>query len=227
MLSDENKEISEVIADRSYTAGEQVLIRYGKFPNYTLMLDFGFTLQYNIHDQVQIWMDIPMHDPLYTLKLVLLDRHSFPTNQEDNAPNSSGSSFTIREVKSLKGKGKGIPQALRAYARIIAVTSHEDLKALGLEAAENDGRLARRPLKNMEYEIKAHHILLSQLSHMIQDHDAAVKVLESMTVYGVSSQFAIRKNMAIILLTGEVRVLKSACAWLANYCANVSEISRN
>ena len=31
----------------------QVVIRYGKFPNATLMLDFGFTLPYNIRDQVK------------------------------------------------------------------------------------------------------------------------------------------------------------------------------
>ena len=30
----------------------QVLIRYGKYSNATLMLDFGFALPYNIHDQV-------------------------------------------------------------------------------------------------------------------------------------------------------------------------------
>lgn len=30
----------------------QVLIRYGKYSNSTLMLDFGFALTYNIHDQV-------------------------------------------------------------------------------------------------------------------------------------------------------------------------------
>ncbi|KAK9169098.1 hypothetical protein Syun_001238 [Stephania yunnanensis] len=29
-----------------------VLIRYGKFPNSTLLLDFGFTLPYNAHDQL-------------------------------------------------------------------------------------------------------------------------------------------------------------------------------
>lgn len=58
-----------------------------------------------------------------------------------------------------------------------SVGSCSDLKALGVEAAENDGRLARCPLKDMEYEIKAHHILLSQLTRMIQDRDAADKVI--------------------------------------------------
>lgn len=222
MLSDDIKETSEVIADRDYDVGEQVVIRYGKFPNATLMLDFGFTLPYNIRDQVQIWMDIPKHDPLYALKLELAYKHFFPTNQEANDLKSSGSSFVIREVKSPKGKGRGIPQALRAYARILYVTSYKELKALEIEAAENDGRLARRSLKDRKSEIQAHSMLLSQFTRMIQDHDAALEVLRSMDSPDISSRFAIRKQMAMDLLNGEHRVLKSACAWLTNYCANVS-----
>ncbi|XP_020267804.1 histone-lysine N-methyltransferase setd3 isoform X3 [Asparagus officinalis] len=222
LLSDDIKETSEVIADRDYAVGEQVLIRYGKFPNATLMLDFGFTHPYNIHDQVQIWMDLPKHDPLYSSKLGILAKHWFPSSPEANDLNSSGCSFLIREVKSPKAKGKGIPQALRAYTRILSITSHEELEALVIEAAENDGRLARLPLRNTESEIHAHSILLSQFTHLIQERDAAVKVLESMSSLDAISRVAIRKKMAIDLLNGEIRVLRSACAWLTNYCANLS-----
>ncbi|KAM1053723.1 hypothetical protein ACFX2I_001135 [Malus domestica] len=65
VLSDDDKHFSEVIADCNYAPGEQVLIRYGKFSNATLLLDFGFTLSYNIHNQVQIQGDIPHHDVLH------------------------------------------------------------------------------------------------------------------------------------------------------------------
>ncbi|KAL6980441.1 hypothetical protein U1Q18_022080 [Sarracenia purpurea var. burkii] len=41
----------EVIADRDYAPGDQVMIRYGKFSNGTLLLDFGFTLSYNTYDE--------------------------------------------------------------------------------------------------------------------------------------------------------------------------------
>ncbi|VFQ62894.1 unnamed protein product [Cuscuta campestris] len=54
VLNDDGKQLSEVIADRDYAPGAQVLIRYGKFSNATLLLDFGFTLSYNTHDQVRI-----------------------------------------------------------------------------------------------------------------------------------------------------------------------------
>lgn len=37
--------------------------------------------------------------------------------------------------------------------------------------------------------------------------------------------FALRKQMARDLLTGELRVLKSAGAWLENYCATLTNKS--
>ncbi|CAN6471136.1 unnamed protein product [Victoria cruziana] len=52
LLSDDDKEVSEVIAEQNYAPGEEVLISYGKFSNATLLLDFGFTLPYNPYDQV-------------------------------------------------------------------------------------------------------------------------------------------------------------------------------
>ncbi|XP_008793878.2 ribulose-1,5 bisphosphate carboxylase/oxygenase large subunit N-methyltransferase, chloroplastic isoform X5 [Phoenix dactylifera] len=203
LLSDEDNKISEV------------MIRYGKFSNATLLLDFGFTLPYNTYDQVQIWMDAPFHDPLYQIKLELLQNHCLPRIVDASGFNSSKSSFVIKEVKSTSGKGQGIPQALRAYCRVLSATSLEELKALTVEAAENDGRLARRTLTDRDREIQAHRMLLSQFIPMIEDHDAALKVLES------SNQFSVRRQMAKDLLKGELRVLQSACAWLTNYCENI------
>lgn len=51
-----------------------------------------------------------------------------------------------------------------------------DLNALGIEASKSDGRLARRSLRNIESEIQAHRILLSQFTRMIQDNEYAIKV---------------------------------------------------
>uniref|UniRef100_K3XQ78 Rubisco LSMT substrate-binding domain-containing protein n=1 Tax=Setaria italica TaxID=4555 RepID=K3XQ78_SETIT len=44
-------ELHMVIADRNYAVGEQVMIRYGKYSNAVLALNFGFTLSRNIYDQ--------------------------------------------------------------------------------------------------------------------------------------------------------------------------------
>ena len=43
------------------------------------------------------------------------------------------------------------------------------------EARENDGRLARRPLR-VEREIDAHLILLSKISLMIESYNASLEV---------------------------------------------------
>ncbi|KAJ8511506.1 hypothetical protein OPV22_001940 [Ensete ventricosum] len=222
LLDDVHKEISEVIVDRDYAVGEQVMIRYGKFSNATLLLDFGFTLPYNKYDQVQLLMDIPSHDPLYGMKFEILKKHCWPRTTNADKSNTSGNSFTVKEVKSANGKGKGIPQALRAFARVLSATSVEELQSLVTEATENDGRLARRPLKSNKREIQAHCILCYRLLHMIQGHDVALKELKSVDASDCNNQQSLRIQMARDLLNGELRVMKSAYAWLTNYCTSLS-----
>ncbi|XP_020087377.1 fructose-bisphosphate aldolase-lysine N-methyltransferase, chloroplastic-like isoform X1 [Ananas comosus] len=219
LLSDDYKEISEVLADRDYDVGEPVMIRYGKFSNATLLLDFGFTVPNNIYDQVQLWMDVPSHDPLYAAKIELLNKHRFPRGTKSDGFNDARGPFIIKEVKSAEGKGKGIPQALRAFARVLSATSVKDLEEMALEAAENDGRLARRPLKNREREVHAHRTLLFRVERMVRDHDAAIKVLQSSVVSVDDTTLFVRRGMARDLLNGELHVLRSAHTWLANYCA--------
>ncbi|KAF5203284.1 Histone-lysine n-methyltransferase setd3, partial [Thalictrum thalictroides] len=175
LLIDEDKQISEVIADQDYTPGKQVLVSYGKYPNSTLLLDFGFTLSYNNCDQVQIQMVSPQHDPLRNLKLELVHKLSTPVVTDSCSIDSFRNSFIIKEVRSTRGKGKGIPQPLRAFARILCTDTLEELRDLELEALQTDGRLARRPLKNMSREIQSHQLLLSRITHLIQDYDASVK----------------------------------------------------
>ncbi|XP_042389952.1 fructose-bisphosphate aldolase-lysine N-methyltransferase, chloroplastic-like [Zingiber officinale] len=222
LLSDVDKEISEVIADRDYAIGEQVMIRYGKFSNATLLLDFGFTLQHNLYDQVQLHMDIPLHDPLYATKTELVEKHCSPRISSVDKSNSTGNSFIIKEVKSASSKGKGIPQALRAFVRILSATSIEELQALLAEAAENDGRLARRPLKSKEREVQAHHILCSRLFLMIEGHNTALKMLNSQDDTDYNLRPSIRTRMAVNLLIGELRIMQSAYNWLENYCKRLS-----
>lgn len=124
------------------------------------------------------------------------------------------------EVKSARGKGRGIPQSLRAFARIFCCTSPQELSDLAVEAAQNDGRLARRPLKSWNREIQAHQVLLSWITQLINEYNTSIKSLP--TASPLYETFALRKQMARDLLTGELRVLKSACAWLENYCATLT-----
>ncbi|XP_050212047.1 ribosomal lysine N-methyltransferase 4 isoform X2 [Mercurialis annua] len=220
VLNDEDKQVSEVIADRNYAPGEEVRLRYGKFSNTTLLLDFGFSLSYNMHERVEIQINLPDNDALRKMKVEILQRHHIPACKDDNGFNSSWDSFLIKEVKSTDKKGKGLPQSLRAFARILCCTSRQDLNDLVLEAAQADGRLARLPLKNSSREIEAHEFLLSRINQLIEKYNASIKSLRRPTSLSCKN-YALRRKMAIDLLTGELRVLKSASTWLKNYCPSL------
>ncbi|KAK9037018.1 hypothetical protein V6N11_021940 [Hibiscus sabdariffa] len=233
VLFDDDKKLSEVIADRNYAPGEEVLINYGKLPNASLLLDFGFTLPYNIHDQVEIQLNIPYDDILHEKKLELL-QHLTPKIKDAIGRNCSEDTFIIKlnptstmsktlghkskEVRSPQGKGKGLPQALRAFARVLCCSSPQELSDLAMEAEQIDGRLARRPLKDSRREFKAHQMLSSHITNSMQKYDAAIKSLALVNSPSTSNTFALRRQMALDLLTGELRVLRSASAWLKNYC---------
>ncbi|KAG8375372.1 hypothetical protein BUALT_Bualt10G0093200 [Buddleja alternifolia] len=220
VLSDEGKRHSEVIADRDFALGDEVLITYGKFSNATLMLDFGFTVSCNRYDQAQVELNVPQHDALYRQKLELFDRFRTRSIKDVNEFTSSGNSFTIKEVKRGNGKGKGIPQSLRAFARVLTCNSQQELDYLVTEAVQNDGRLARYPLKNKNTEIAAHQLLLSEISQLIEEHNRYIELLVPNPPY-LCGKGLLRRRLAQDLLTGELRVLKSASAWLKNYCSTL------
>ncbi|XP_022990340.1 fructose-bisphosphate aldolase-lysine N-methyltransferase, chloroplastic isoform X1 [Cucurbita maxima] len=221
VLNDDDKQLSEVIADRDYAPGEHVLIRYGKYSNATLMLDFGFALPYNIHDQVLVQVKTVEDDPLARRKLELWQRSCTSTTKYVNGIYFPGNSFTIREVKSATGKGRGLPQSLRAFARILSCTSPQELNDLCTEAANGDGRLARIPLKNLNREVEAHQILLSQFKQHVEEYEASIEALWPVDSPCSCKKMAQRRLMAQHLLTGELRILKSATAWLNNYCDTI------
>lgn len=224
VLCDEGKERSEVIADRNYAPGDQVLIRYGKFSNATLLSDFGFTIPCNKYDQVQLEFIIPHHDHLYSRKSELLRSDTTRTVKDCNGLGFLENCFTIKEVQSASGKGKGIPQSLRAFGRVLCCTTPQELHDLATEAAQNDGRLARRPFKNRAREIQSHQLLLSRVNQLIDEHNAFIKSLEPPSSSRFSEKLALRMQLARELLTGELRVLGSASAWLKNYCRTLTEI---
>ncbi|KAL6980440.1 hypothetical protein U1Q18_022079 [Sarracenia purpurea var. burkii] len=175
------------------------------------------------YSQVQIRVNIPHHDPLYAKKFELVHRHCAPAIDDINSFSSFQGSFTIKEVRSAKGKGKGIPQSLRAFARVLCSTSSQELSDLVIEAAQNDGRLARYPLKNKNREVEAHRFLLSRITQLIEEHNISIKSLGSLCSPSAFGKLARRRQMAQDLLAGELRVLKSASEWLRNYCTRLSE----
>lgn len=221
LLSNELKQHSEVLADRDYAPGDQILIRYGKFSNATLLLDFGFTVSHNIFDQVLLEFSIPHDDQFNAWKLGLLERYRVRNTKEINDFTSDGNIFRIKEVRAGSKTGKGIPQALRAFGRIVSSNSQQEINAMVKEAAQNDGRLARYPLKNGIREIEAHQFLLGKMVQLIEEHKAHIKLLEP-TPPNLQENSVRRRKFAQDLLNGELRVLTSASAWLKNYCLTLS-----
>ncbi|XP_075486786.1 ribulose-1,5 bisphosphate carboxylase/oxygenase large subunit N-methyltransferase, chloroplastic isoform X4 [Primulina tabacum] len=221
VLSDELKQHSEVLADRDYAPGDQILIRYGRFSNATLLLDFGFTVPHNIYDQVLVEFSIPHDDQFNAWKLGLLERYRVQNTKEINDFTSDGNIFRIKEVRAGSKKGKGIPQALRAFGRVMSSNSRQEINAMVKEAAQNDGRLARYPLENRIREIEAHQFLLVKMAQLIEEHKAHIKLLEPTPPYPQENSVR-RRKFAKDLLGGELRVLTSASAWLKNYCLTLS-----
>ncbi|CAM6009308.1 unnamed protein product [Sphagnum balticum] len=224
---DEEKACAEVVADRNYAAGAQVFISYGRLPNTILALDFGFTLPFNPHDQVEVWMGLSRRDPLRKTKLSLLHTHGMPTLLHTDGSDSGGNSFHIREVKSVIGRGKGIPHALRAFARVLCATSTHELTELGAEAGRHDGRLARRPLKSCSKETQAMNLLLARFESLIHQHSiSALQIAEACR--GTKQSPAKKKpnaEMASDVVAGELRVLYSAAAWIRHHYTSISVLT--
>lgn len=125
-------------------------------------------------------------------------------------------------MKSAGGKGKGVPQSLRALARVLSCTTLQELNHLVTEAAQTDGRLARRPLQDMNKEIQAHKMLSSLFIQLIAEHNAAIMSLDSCDSSTSSERLPVRRRMARDLLHGELHILKSASTWLENYCFSLT-----
>lgn len=67
-------------------------------------------------------------------------------------------------------------------------------------AALNDGRLGRRPLKNPNREIQAHHILLSRITRVIEDRESSIKVIycSPFAKWCLHTKFSLSKNLAYL-----------------------------
>lgn len=58
----------------------------------------------------------------------------------------------------------------------IIIDQISELDDLAMEAAQTDGRLARRPLRNIDKEIQAHLMLSSLFTQLIDERSEAIQV---------------------------------------------------
>ncbi|XP_057416407.1 uncharacterized protein LOC130710999 [Lotus japonicus] len=130
---------------------------------------------------------------------------------------------STREVRSAGRKGKGLPQSLRALARVLSCTATQEVNDLIVEAAKTDGRLARRPLQDINREIQAHLMLSSLFIRLIEERKTTIMSFNSSNSSSLCERLpVVIRLMARDLLHGKLRVLKSTSTWLENYCSSLT-----
>lgn len=70
-------------------------------------------------------------------------------------------------------------------------------------------------------------MLKEKLTQLAEDYDASIKSLGPKSSPGTCKRLSLRRQMARDLLNGELRILKSACAWLKDYCATLTAADRH
>ena len=63
-------------ADRDYARGDQVLITYGQKSNAELLLLYGFVVDRNLYDEVDLTVGLDPEDPRYDEKVAFLARQA-------------------------------------------------------------------------------------------------------------------------------------------------------
>ncbi|PWA94972.1 SET domain-containing protein [Artemisia annua] len=200
VLNDDFEPVSKVIAGKNYAPGDEVFIRYKDVTNDKLLLQYGFMNPSSEYHTVLVEFTVPQHDHLHAMKLDLLDRHLIPDEMGLNVINW----FIVRNVERSCVEGRGISIELRAFARVAMesgslfpqkmpqwmgiplgettlplpfpiIWSSCELQQLAMEATEDDGHLARVPLKNKAREMEAHQFLRLRFDDMIENHSAALE----------------------------------------------------
>ncbi|BBN05391.1 hypothetical protein Mp_3g12700 [Marchantia polymorpha subsp. ruderalis] len=120
-----------------------------------------------------------------------------------------------------------LPSSIRARNQLptsFRVYSQYGTRIMAAEATKLDGRLARRPLKDKNREAQAMSLLLARLESMMQQRHSALLTLRLVETCrgsnsGSKSPVTMHVHMAGAVVSGEMRVLRSAIAWLRNHCS--------
>ncbi|KAL8521747.1 hypothetical protein ACS0TY_012042 [Phlomoides rotata] len=121
--------------------------------------------------------------------------------------------FEIKEARDGDLGGKGVPQSLRAFARVVVCDSEDELN-WWLKTSQMDGGLMdRATIKNMEKVDAAHLFLYNEISQLVERHKRCIaELIPTHPAAGVA-----RRKLAQQLLENEARVMQSVCVWLNFY----------
>ena len=174
-----------VYADRPYKKFEQVFINYGEKGNADLLLLYGFALERNPFNSVDISVGLSKDDPLYVQKKRYLDR---------SGRGASSVRFPLQ--------GNRYPSELVDFLRLLLVES-EDLGLQPLEQVDFNEPLSpsleRRVLTTMVGVCESY---LDQYPQTVEDDE------KLMGDRGMFSVFSRQQRMAIKLRASEKRILK-------------------
>ena len=76
----ETREV-QLVADRSYEAGEAIRAWCGPQPNRRLLLNYGIVTDDNPYDRLALTVTLPHADSLFQAKRAVLQQHSMATQQ--------------------------------------------------------------------------------------------------------------------------------------------------
>lgn len=80
-LFDPNSRCLRCITYSSFAPGDQIFINYGPFPNHKLLRLYGFALQNNPHDHVELWCPMSPEAPLFDYKMSILQKKGISNHQ--------------------------------------------------------------------------------------------------------------------------------------------------
>jgi len=175
-----------VYADRPYKKFEQVFINYGEKGNADLLLLYGFALDRNPFDAVDISVGLSAEDPLYNQKKMYLDR--------------AGRGATSVRFPLQRNR---YPSELVDFLRLLLVEPED----LGMQPLENidfnepiSPSLERRVLTTMVSICESY---LGQYPNTVEEDDT---LMMDRTMFGALSR---HQRMAVKLRASEKRILQS------------------
>ena len=163
-----------------FKKGEQVFINYGSFPNHKLLRLYGFSLQNNPHDTVEIWAPMSPQAPLYDLKMEILNKHGISNEQ----------AFDLRNGK--------VPTELFGTLR---VQRAEALEFVHIDKAFTTPISPQNEVLVLDSLIAALQSMLSQYSTSIESDQ---KLIEDRKIFERSP----KRAFAIILRMSEQEILR-------------------
>jgi len=169
-----------VYVDRLYQPYEQVYVSYGPRSNQELLLLYGFSLERNPFDCVEVTIGLDKEDPLYNEKCRMLDAY-------EKSPQQSFPLYMDR-----------YPVEMAEFLRFCCVDTLEELEGdFGTVVSENNEKLALQKFANYISD------QLSQYPTSLEEDESIVRDRAMFQTLSRNQRMAIRQRL------GEKRILRS------------------